>query len=168
LSEHTGMGVVSALVATIVVSLLIIAPSSYNQDNLYNDPASILYFVLLSLSLLASISTITLSFEIYIQTLKVPDDKIEWWVTRFKGRPGTECVGHMNASLLLLVASIITLVYLLNGGVRFIIVLCILVPGLILVNANNLTLHARLLTGIVFPEKHQSANKVSPDGVTRG
>ena len=162
LSEHTGMGVVSALVATIVVSLMIVAPSSYSQDNLYNDPASILYFVLLSLSLLASISTITLSFEIYIQTLKVPDDKIEWWVTRFKGRPGTECVGHMNASLLLLVASIITLMYLLNGGVRFIIVLCILVPGLILVNANNLTLHARLLTGIVFPEKHQSANKVVP------
>lgn len=164
LSEHTGMGVVSALVATIIVSLLMLSPNSYNEDNFYNDQASIVYLILLCISLVASISTITLSFEVYAQTLKVPDDKIEWWVTHLKGRKTTECVVHMYTSLQMLVASIIALIYLLNGGKMFIISACILVPGIFLVFINNGTIHARFLAHILFPDKRQhiGVNQVAP------
>jgi hypothetical protein len=64
LSEHTGMGVVAALVLTIAAAGFLVSPSSYKPENLHNEAMDFLLTGSLSIAFICAIYSIAGSWQV--------------------------------------------------------------------------------------------------------
>lgn len=150
------MGVVAALVLTVAAAGFALGPTCWNGANLYNTQASLLLTMCLAASFAFSLYTISGSYEIIAQSLKVQNDRFLEWVLFWKGHVCWEYQGTMLASLLTLTASMLALIYLLKGGLHFWIAAGI-IGGIILVSTTCMSLlHEHLLQHHLFTTSDQA------------
>ena len=69
LNEHTGMGVVAALVAAINVTVLLVKASDFLPSNTFNEAANACAVVLLYISLCECMYVVCIASDIYFNTL---------------------------------------------------------------------------------------------------
>jgi hypothetical protein len=112
------MGVVAALVLTVAAAGLALGPSNFNEANLYNDNVSLALTILLAASFGFSLYTINGTFGLIAHSLKVREDRFVEWVQFWAGNPCWQYWSSMTWSLVTLTASMLTMVYLLKGGVH--------------------------------------------------
>lgn len=116
LNEHSGMGVVAALLATMDVTCLMFTPTSYRADNAYNQYIGWCLVNLLALSLALCTYCIMMTFFICACVLKTPNNMIMMLVGKIKGNPMFEVFVWLLLAFLSMILAVCALIYLINGG----------------------------------------------------
>ncbi|KAG2427963.1 hypothetical protein HXX76_011950 [Chlamydomonas incerta] len=116
------MGIVAGLLATVTVSALLVNPEQ-RPENRYNDAARYCYVVFLILSTFFNLSAISISFEVYHTTLKIPLSGMLDFAASFKGSSRTEGYMHIYIGCYSLWCAIMAALYMLHGAGPFFIAL---------------------------------------------